>query len=222
MNRKIVLAFIALNGLVVPGKCVSAENELSDSDDRLNYAIGMDIGQSLRRTNQQLDLDILERALRAAYSGNEKPVNHSSVESKQRLDSERAQLDRVNREEGEAFLMVNREQPGVHVTTSGLQYKVIEPGAGPKPLAGSTVTVHYQGMFLDGSEFASSYKQGKPVTFQLEGVIPGWSEGLKLMSEGARYKFFIPSELAYGEQGHGEVIGPNETLIYEVELLDID
>lgn len=182
----------------------------------------MDLGESLKRQNEQLDLDILELALREAYSGKEMPIDRNKVESEQRLEAKRAELARINREEGEAFLMVNAELPGVHVTDSGLQFTIIEQGDGPKPLAGSTVTVNYRGMLLDGSEFTSSYEQGKPVTLRVKDVLPGWAEGLQLMSSGARYKFFIPSELAYAEKGSGDAIGPNSTLIFDAELLDIE
>lgn len=222
MNRALVFAITALTGLGLPLLVFSENTELNDSNERLSYAIGMDIGESLKSQNEQLDLDILELALRAAFSGKEMPIHRDKVESEQRLEAKRAELARINREEGEAFLMVNAELPDVHVTDSGLQFTIIEHDDGPKPLAGSTVTVHYKGMLLDGSEFTSSYKQGKPVTLKVGDVLPGWTEGLQLMSLGARYKFFIPPELAYGEKGSGEAIGPNETLIFEVELLDID
>ena len=127
----------------------------------------------------------------------------------------------TNTVEGAAFLEANKMQDGVMTTASGLQYMVIEKGDGPKPSASDRVTVHYRGTLIDGSEFDSSYSRGQPATFPVSGVIPGWVEGLQLMNVGGKYKFFIPSELAYGERGAGQRIGPNAVLIFEVELLEI-
>jgi FKBP-type peptidyl-prolyl cis-trans isomerase len=116
---------------------------------------------------------------------------------------------------------VETKEPVVHTTESGLQYSIIEEGTGPKPLATDQVTVHYRGTLTDGTEFDSSYKRGQPATFSLQRVIRGWTEGLQLMPVGSTYRFTIPPELAYGERGAGQLIGPNETLVFEVELLDI-
>jgi FKBP-type peptidyl-prolyl cis-trans isomerase FkpA/FKBP-type peptidyl-prolyl cis-trans isomerase FklB len=120
---------------------------------------------------------------------------------------------------GRAFLEENASKDGITVTASGLQYEVLQEGDGPSPSARSTVTVHYRGTLLDGSQFDSSYERGEPISFPLNRVIAGWTEGLQLMQVGASYRFFIPSELAYGSHGAGGAIGPNETLIFEVELL---
>lgn len=124
-------------------------------------------------------------------------------------------------EEGERFLEENAKKEGVQVTPSGLQYKVIEEGYGTKPKAAETVTVHYRGTLIDGTEFDSSYKRGQPVSFPLNRVIAGWTEGLQLMKTGAKYEFYIPYNLAYGERGAGTVIPPYATLIFEVELLGV-
>lgn len=122
---------------------------------------------------------------------------------------------------GKDFLKENADKPGVKSTSSGLQYMVIEAGEGKAPKASDTVVVHYRGTLLDGTEFDSSYKRGKPATFPLNQVIKGWTEGVQLMRSGAKYKFFIPHDLAYGARGSGPKIGPNETLIFEVELLEV-
>jgi FKBP-type peptidyl-prolyl cis-trans isomerase len=124
-----------------------------------------------------------------------------------------------NLADGEKFLTENKTKEGVKTTESGLQYKVLEAGEGPSPKAGDTVTVHYRGTFVDGTEFDSSYQRGEPATFPLTGVIPGWTEALQLMKKGSKWMLFIPSELAYGERGAGNRIPPNSTLIFEVELL---
>jgi FKBP-type peptidyl-prolyl cis-trans isomerase len=122
---------------------------------------------------------------------------------------------------GKTFLEANGKQPDVTTTASGLQYKVITAGSGPRPTANDTVKVHYKGTFLDGKTFDSSYDRGEPISFPLRGVIPGWTEGVQLMPVGATYEFYIPSNLAYGERGAGGVIPPNSTLIFVVELLEI-
>lgn len=124
-----------------------------------------------------------------------------------------------NKAAGEAFLAENAKKENIITTTSGLQYEILTPGEGPSPTATTNVTVHYKGTTLDGDEFDSSYKRGAPATFPLNRVIAGWTEGLQLMNVGAKYRFFIPSDLAYGKRGAGRDIGPNETLIFEVELV---
>lgn len=128
-----------------------------------------------------------------------------------------------NKAAGEKFLAENTKKPNIKTTASGLQYEILSPGKGTaKPTATDNVTVHYKGTSLDGKEFDSSYSRGEPTSFPLNGVIPGWTEGVQLMTEGAKYKFYIPSNLAYGENGAGGSIGPNETLIFEVELIKIN
>ncbi|MEY4768396.1 MAG: hypothetical protein RL637_1035 [Pseudomonadota bacterium] len=127
-----------------------------------------------------------------------------------------------NKAQGKAFLAKNAKNEKVKTTASGLQYEILTQGKGRSPQATDTVAVHYKGTLLDGSEFDSSYKRNTPATFPLNGVIPGWTEGLQLMKEGAKYRFYIPSELAYGESGAGQLIAPNSTLIFEVELLKVN
>lgn len=124
-------------------------------------------------------------------------------------------------EKGKAFLEKNKKKEGVIVTSSDLQYEVLTEGKGKSPSATDTVEVHYKGTLLDGTEFDSSYKRGQSISFPLDGVIPGWTEGLQLMKEGAKYRFYIPSKLAYGSRGAGAVIGPDETLIFDVELIKV-
>jgi FKBP-type peptidyl-prolyl cis-trans isomerase len=125
-------------------------------------------------------------------------------------------------EKGQAFLAENATKPGVQTTASGLQYKIIEPGAGKAPKATDTVLVHYRGTLLDGTEFDSSYKRNEPISFPLNRVIPGWTEGPQLVKEGGKIQLFIPSQLAYGKRGAGGAIGPDETLIFDVELLKVN
>ncbi len=134
---------------------------------------------------------------------------------------ERQQMAKENKEKSQAFLKKNKQKDGVKTTESGLQYKVLEKGDGPSPSAQDTVKVHYKGELRNGEEFDNSYKRGKPAEFPVNGVISGWQEGLQLMKEGAKYKLFVPPELGYGARGAGRKIGPNEVLIFEVELMEV-
>ncbi|MFU8877636.1 MAG: FKBP-type peptidyl-prolyl cis-trans isomerase [Wenzhouxiangellaceae bacterium] len=204
--------------------------ELETPEQRLSYTLGMDMGQSLAGQDMDLDIEILIQALRATYHGEQTLLTREQADSErerfirerqQRLEQQRLDDARINLEEGEAFLAANAERDGVQVTESGLQYRVLEAGDGASPAATDRVTVHYRGRLINGVEFDSSYSRGEPATFGLNQVIPGWTEGLQLMREGGRYEFFIPSDLAYGEQGRPGPIGPNSTLIFEVELIEV-
>jgi FKBP-type peptidyl-prolyl cis-trans isomerase FklB len=203
---------------------------LKDPKEKISYIIGMDIGKNFKRQSIDIDPDILARGIKDGLSG-VKPLL-SEQEAKEVLaafekvmrakqEETRKAVGEKNKKEGEVFLAENKAKEGVKTAPSGLQYKVIKPGTGKKPQATDTVTVHYRGTLADGTEFDSSYRRGKPATFPVSGVIPGWTEALQLMEEGAKWQVVIPSKLAYGEQGSGQAIGPNATLIFEVELISI-
>jgi len=228
MNRK--LALIVASAALVPLLALAQESALETPEKRLSYTIGMDIGESLSSQDMPIDIDILVQGLRDSYSGGETLLTREEAlaereafiqQRQQQLAQQRAEDARINREEGEAFLAANAQKDGVQVTESGLQYRIIEPGEGVSPDADDRVTVHYRGKLINGVEFDSSYARGEPASFGLNQVIPGWTEGLQLMPQGAKYEFFIPSDLAYGEQGRPGPIGPNATLIFEVELLEV-
>jgi len=213
---------------LVSGNAFSAE--LETDAQKLGYIIGMDIGSSLKQQGGELDLESLIDAIRATYNGTPlamTPEEAASVReefiAKRRAEAEqeRESLAAINAAEGDKFLLENRGNEGVQVTDSGLQYQVVVMGEGEKPEATDTVTVHYRGTLLNGEEFDSSYSRNEPTTFQLNQVIPGWTEGVQLMPVGSKFKFFIPPNLAYGPNGGGP-IGPNATLIFEVELLGIE
>ena len=150
-----------------------------------------------------------------------KVMNAYMEEMQNNMKPQQAAQGEINKKEGEEFLAKNETKPGVKTTSSGLQYKVITAGKGKKPSATDTVTVHYEGRLLNGTVFDSSYKRKNPATFVLNRVIPGWTEGLQLMPIGSKYEFYIPSDLGYGPRGTGREIGPNATLIFVVELLEI-
>lgn len=208
----------------------AAATELETDAQKLGYIIGMDIGNSLKQQGADMDLDALVDAIRATYNGDplamtpeEAATIREAFIAKRRAaaEMERQSTAATNAAEGDKFMLENRVKDGVVVTESGLQYEVVEMGDGEKPAATDTVTVHYRGTLLNGQEFDSSYSRNQPMTFQLNQVIPGWTEGVQLMPVGSKFMFYIPPNLAYGPNGGGP-IGPNATLIFEVELLGIE
>jgi FKBP-type peptidyl-prolyl cis-trans isomerase len=223
LRSGVLLAAVFLTGTALA-------TELETDAQKLGYIIGMDIGGSLKEQNAELDLDSLFDAIRATYNGEPlamTPEEAATVREefiakrRAQVETERQAASATNAAEGDKFLLANRQKEGVEVTDSGLQYKVIEMGDGPKPGPTDKVTVNYRGSLLDGTEFDSSYARNQPVTFQLDQVIPGWTEGVQLMPVGSKFMFFVPPDLGYGPAGGGP-IGPNATLIFEVELLGIE
>jgi FKBP-type peptidyl-prolyl cis-trans isomerase len=204
--------------------------ELETDAQKLGYIIGMDIGSSLKQQGTELDLDALYDAIKATYTGEElamTPEEAATIresfiaDRREETESQREGLAAANATEGDKFMLENHSKEGVQITDSGLQYKVIEMGDGAKPSATDKVKVHYRGTLLNGEEFDSSYTRGEPISFQLNQVIPGWTEGVQLMPVGSKFMFYIPPDLAYGAAGGGP-IGPNATLIFQVELLGIE
>lgn len=225
--------FLTRCGLLLVVTAISINTwaaDLNTEAQKLGYIIGMDIGKSLREQGAEVDIDTLLEAVRATYDGKELAMTEeeASVVRQEyvarRQAEQQAEADAIgakNAAEGAAFLAANKSKEGVKATDSGLQYKVITMGDGAKPVATDTVKVHYRGTLLDGTEFDSSYSRNEPITFALDRVIPGWTEGVQLMPIGSKFVFYVPSELAYGEAGGGP-IPPNSTLQFEVELLDIE
>ena len=204
--------------------------ELNTDEQKLGYIIGMDIGKSLRQQGTTVDLDSLMDAITATYKGEELAMTDEEAAAirqvyvQQRQAAAQAQTTAVGQEnlsEGQKFLAENKVKEGVETTESGLQYMVLTMGDGAKPAATDTVKVHYSGKLLDGTEFDSSYARNEPISFALNRVIAGWTEGVQLMPIGSKFVFYIAPELAYGEGGGGP-IPPNSTLVFEVELLDIE
>ena len=204
--------------------------ELDTEQKKLGYIIGMDIGKSLKDQGTAVDLDSLVSAIRSTYNDEElamtteeaAKVRQEYIERRQtEQQAEAAVAGESNLVAGQKFLAENATKEGVQSTASGLQYKVITMGTGAKPVATDTVKVHYRGTLLDGTEFDSSYARNEPISFGLNRVIAGWTEGVQLMPIGSKFMFFIAPDLAYGEGGGGP-IPPNSTLVFEVELLDIE
>ena len=204
--------------------------DLDTDEKKLGYIIGMDIGKSLREQGTDVDLDSLIEAISATYKGEELALTDEEAAAirKEYVEKRQAEQQQVsaaagadNLAEGQKFLAENISKEGVQTTESGLQYKVLTMGEGAKPAATNTVKVHYRGTLLDGTEFDSSYARNEPISFALNRVITGWTEGVQLMPVGSKFIFYIAPDLAYGAAGGGP-IPPNSTLIFEVELLDIE
>ncbi|QGJ71184.1 Peptidyl-prolyl cis-trans isomerase [Planctomycetales bacterium 10988] len=197
---------------------------------KVSYLIGYDFGQTLASQQVQVDLQSYMEGFRTGIAGGnpnipEEEINalmtqfqQMLVERQQKMMAEQANKAKAA---GEAFLAQNAKQPGIQTTASGLQYQVLQPGSGATPAPEDEVQVHYEGTLINGTVFDSSYQRGEPISFPVNGVIPGWTEALQLMKEGAKWKLFIPSQLAYGERGAGQTIGPNEVLVFTVELLQV-
>ena len=226
MKRLIVLGVLAALPLF-SGSAWAAKPQTEAQ--QLGYIIGMDIGTSLKQQGSDIDLDALFEAISTTYKGEtpaltpeEAATIREAFIAKRRAEAEaeRQAAAGANASAGEKFLLENSTKDGVIVTDSGLQYEVITMGDGPKPSATDMVTVHYRGTLLNGEEFDSSYARGEPISFALDQVIPGWTEGVQLMPVGSTFMFYIPADLAYGPTGGGP-IGPNETLTFQVELLGI-
>jgi FKBP-type peptidyl-prolyl cis-trans isomerase FklB len=228
---KLQLAVIACAALLASHAMAEEKLELKTQQDKASYAIGLSMGGSLKKNGIEVNTDILFRGIKDSLAGSkplltEQEIKDTMTALQQDVQAKQREKAKVlgdkNKKEGEAFLAANKKKDGVITLKSGLQYKIIKAGSGKTPKATDTVTVNYRGTLVDGTEFDSSYKRGQPATFPVSGVIPGWTEALQLMKEGAKWQLFIPSDLAYGEQGAGGVIGPNAVLIFEVELISIN
>lgn len=204
---------------------------LKTQKDKVSYALGMNFGKTLQKQSIDVDPAILYRALKDTLAGNKLLMTDEDVKAtliqlqqdvRKEQEEKAKQVGETNRKEGEAFLAANKTKEGVVTLPSGLQYKVLTQGTGPKPTASDTVACQYRGTLIDGTEFDSSSKHGpQPITFPVTGVIRGWTEALELMPVGSKWQLFIPPDLAYGERGTGGDIGPNATLIFEIELVSI-
>jgi FKBP-type peptidyl-prolyl cis-trans isomerase FklB len=230
MRKRLAMTMCA--AVALSGAAFAADApELKGEKERISYSIGMDIGGNLKRGAVEVDPDMLAKGLKDSYTGGntlltEDQARQAIEDFQNALMAKKAEemqkLSEKNKADGEKFLAENAKKEGVKSLPSGLQYKEITPGKGKSPKTSDTVTTHYKGTLIDGTEFDSSYKRGEPLSFPVSGVIAGWTEALQLMKEGAKWQLFIPSNLAYGERGAGGVIGPNTTLVFEVELISVN
>jgi FKBP-type peptidyl-prolyl cis-trans isomerase len=228
--KKLFVSMICL-GLAAP-LFADGTNQLADEKSRVSYAIGLSIGHNFKQQSLDVDPDLVGRAIKDVVTGGTELLTEAQMkETLQNFQKEfRTRQLAKFKVEGEAFLATNKMNPGVKTLsvtlpsgqTSELQYQVITNGDGPVPKATDRVSVNYRGTLINGTEFDSSFKRGRPATFPVSGVIPGWTQALEKMSVGSKWKLFIPSELAYGERGSQPTIPPNSTLIFDVELLSIE
>ena len=198
---------------------------------QVSYMVGMSIGKNLEGIKDEIDVDVVEKAMRTMIAGEKPLMDEKQAQEVGAAFQQEMQIKQIakpaaegkkNLEEGATFLAANAKKPGVQTTASGLQYQVVSEGAGPKPKAEDVVRVHYTGTTLDGETFDSSHDRGEPATFPLAAVVPGWQEGIQLMPVGSKFKLWVPGNLGYGEKvPPGAPIGPNETLVFDVELLEI-
>lgn len=209
----------------------AAAPQLKTTADRASYSIGLNMGRNFKRQQVPINPEAVLQGLRDALGGAKPALTDDEMKAAfQELEQEIAaaqatrnkDLAKKNTEEGTAFLAANKKKPGIKALASGLQYKVLKEGTGAVPKKSDTVSTHYRGTLLDGTEFDSSYERNEPATFPVTGVIPGWTEALQLMKVGSKWQLFIPADLAYRDQGAGADIGPNATLVFEIELLGIE
>lgn len=225
------IAAVAVGAVLIAGQVYAADKlELKEQKDKVSYSIGVDIGTNLKNAGIDVDQETLSKGIKDGLSGSTPVMTKEEMQQtlmglQKEMIAKQAErmktLAEKNKKEGDAFLAENKSKEGIKTLPSGLQYKIITEGTGAKPKLTDVVTVHYRGTLIDGTEFDSSFKRGQPATFPVNGVIPGWTEALQLMPAGSKWQLFIPSNLAYGERGAGQTIGPNATLIFDVELLAV-
>lgn len=197
-----------------------------DLKEKISYIIGRDMASNLKKQGIDIEAEPFIKGMKEVLGGQPSSLSQEEVQQamtalQQEMSQKQNASGAENKEAGEAFLAENKTKEGVKTLPSGLQYQVLQEGTGKSPSAADTVTTHYHGTLIDGTVFDSSYSRNEPATFPVNGVIAGWTEALQLMKEGAKWRLFIPSNLAYGSQGAGDAIGPNSTLIFDVELLRV-
>jgi FKBP-type peptidyl-prolyl cis-trans isomerase FklB len=218
MKKVLLSLFLAAGFLTINAQNLKTEME------KVSYSLGVNVAKSVQSQGvDNIDAKAIAKAFDDVFEGNELEISEeeSAMILQEYFGKLAQKAQEANVEAGRTFLAENAKREGVVTTASGLQYEVMEAGEGDSPKETDQVTVHYHGTLIDGSVFDSSIERGQPATFPVNGVIPGWVEALQLMKPGAKYKLFIPSDLAYGERGAGQMIGPNTTLIFDVELISI-
>jgi len=217
---------LALSGVLFCSAVLSEEAKPTSLQQQFSYGVGFQIAQDLKQKGMYVDPEVLTQAIKDVFSDAPLKVSVDEMRAafeayrEKQMEEHKAMAEK-NEKTGKEFLAKNKKEKGITELPSGLQYKVIKQGEGKKPVASDTVTVNYRGTLINGEEFDSSYKRGVPATFPVNGVIKGWQEALPLMKEGAKWQIYVPSNLAYGPQGAGGDIGPNETLIFDIELINI-
>ncbi len=224
-TRQATLGALLLCSSFAAGSALAADAPKTDKE-KFSYAIGFQVGQSFKREGLDIDTDALAQAVKDVLAGGKLKMSmeemRASVEAYQaKQTAQREKRAEQAAAEGKAFLAANAKKPGVKTLPSGVQYKVIKSGSGKQPTATDTISAHYRGTLLNGTEFDSSYQRGEPATFGVSQVIKGWQEILPMMHEGDKWMVYIPASMAYGDKGAGGTIGPNETLTFEIELVKV-
>ncbi len=232
MTARTMGRWIAVLGaviLIAPAGAAE-KRSLGTQKEKISYGIGVGVARNLKMQEIQVDLDAVMQGMKDTLSGGKLLITETDLQktmtdfqsglTQKQLQARQAEAEK-NKKEGEVFLAANAAKQGVVTLPSGLQYKILKAGDGRKPTAADAVECHYRGYLIDGTEFDSSYQRGTPSTFKVTGVIPGWTEALKLMPVGSKWQLFVPSQLAYGAAGAGRTIGPNATLVFEVQLLAV-
>ncbi len=223
MKTKTLSLILAAAVLAAFVSCKKAD--LQSDKGKYSYAIGYNIGSSMKKDNVELDMNSFMAAVEDALNGTDSKLSPEQTQVAMQnlmgvLQKKRTEMADKNKKSGDDYLAANKNKAGVKTTPSGLQYRVIKEGSGPRPKASDMVKVHYSGKLIDGKEFDSSYKRNEPAKFKLDGVIKGWTEGVQLMTVGSKYELVVPSELGYGPMGNRNIPG-NSVLIFEVELIEI-
>ncbi len=229
--KKTALHLASLGLLAGSLSAADSAPALKTEQDKISYSIGLNIGRNFKSQGIDANPDLVGAAIRDVLKGNKPLLTEEEAmavlgafqkEMRAKQMAKASESGDKNKKEGAAFLAANKAKDGVKTTASGLQYKIIKAGTGKIPKASDTVKTHYAGTLIDGTEFDSSIKRGDPATFPVGGVIKGWTEALQLMPVGSKWQLFIPADIAYGERGAGQAIGPNATLIFDIELLSIE
>lgn len=232
MKRSIlILTFFFLSAALFCQAAVEPRtaDELTGKKDKISYTIGYDMGMKYKRILLNTNVESMLKGFRDAVTGNDPAIAKEQVEKimqqffqdlRKKEQEEKEKTGEKNKIEGETFLKANALKEGVQTTESGLQYKILREGTGPKPGTNDTVTIHYKGYLIDGTEFHDSYKGGKPVSFPLTKTFAGWAEALRMMNVGAKWKVFLPANLAWGEDGLGDIVGPHAVIIFDLELIE--
>lgn len=229
MKRTLVASFLLASISAAP--LLAADKNLKTVEQQASYTLGTDLAKNFEQQGVEIDIKALVMGMEDVMNKKqlrltEKEMQDSVMAVKEQVLAKQAEkqkkIAQANAKKGEAFLAANKKKDGVKVTKSGLQYKVINDGKGASPTDEDYITAHYRGTLIDGTEFDSSYGRGTPLEFQTGDVIPGWGEALKMMKPGAQWEVYIPARLAYGSKGAGDIIGPNETLIFNIELIKVD
>lgn len=220
------LKALAIMPMLLSAPVLVSAADIETDEQKLSYIFGVQVGQGLKNEGVDIEMDAFTAGIKDMLEGNKPQIDQASAQAlvqqyQQKKQMEMAETAAKKQQEANDFLAKNAKEDGVVVTATGLQYKIIEEGTGKSPTAQDKVVAHYTGKLLDGTVFDSSHERGEPATFPVSGVIKGWQEALPLMKEGAKWQLVIPANLAYGDRGIGNVIGPNETLMFDIELVSI-